>query len=115
MAGSERLIRGEYSLQTLFTFGPGDVLQLGGELFGVAADYRTEEGKYPVTRIRVDYPTVKEAAAAYAHLAELLDPTLDLLRREGNRLVFRDYAGRFGLVQLTGGQIKISVNIAERP
>lgn len=40
--GSERLIRGPYSLQTIYTFGEGDIFQLQGQLFGVVANYRDE-------------------------------------------------------------------------
>lgn len=115
IAGSERLIRGEYSLQLLYTLGPGDVLQLGGEVFGVAADYRAREGGNPVTMIQVDYPGEKEASSAFAHLVAVLDPALEPLEQSTKRLVFRDYAERFGVVQLAGQRIKISVCLAERP
>jgi hypothetical protein len=115
LAGSERLIRGEYSLQSLYTLGPGDVLQLGGKLFGMAADYLAGEGGHPETRIRVAYPGEKEASAAFAHLVALLDPALEPLEQGANRLVFRDFSGRFGVMERDGPVIEVLVHLAARP
>jgi len=115
VAGSERLVRGEYSLQAIYTFGPGDVLQLGGKIFGVAADYRVGEGGEPVTRIWIDYPDERDSIAALAHLADVLDPTLELLQQKPGRLVFQDHAGRIGYVGMQQHRVSISINLAGIP
>lgn len=112
--GSERLIRGEYSLQSLYTLGPGDVLQLGGEIFVVAADYLSDSGS-PETRIRAVYPDTGRAARAFAHLLAVLDPAMEPLEQTGERLVFCDFAGRFGLAVLEGSVIEIRVNLTSSP
>jgi len=115
ISGSERLIRGEYSLQSLYTLGPGDVLQLGGRIFGVAADYPAAAGDTPETRIRVAFPDAGRAARAFAHLLAVLDPAMEPLEQTGERLVFRDFAGRFGLAVLEGPVIEIRVNLSSSP
>ncbi len=115
IAGSERLIRGEYSLQSLYTLGPGDVLQLGGKLFGVAADYQTAGSEVPETRILVTYPDVERAKAVFAHLRSVLDPALEPLETRGHRLVFNDFAGRFGMAVQEGPGIEVRVNLAGHP
>ncbi len=45
VAGSERLVRGPFGLQAIYTLGDGDVLQLGGRLTGAAADVRDAAGE----------------------------------------------------------------------
>ncbi len=53
--GSERLIRGPYGLQPYFTFGEGDILSLGGRVFGALANYRMPDGA-SFDRLIVPYP-----------------------------------------------------------
>lgn len=113
--GSERLVRGEFSLQSLYTFGPGDVLKLGGEIFGVAADYEVRGGETPETRMRIEYPDATRATGAFNHLKSVLDPGFETLELTEERLVFFDFAGRFGVVHLVGEEIRISVNVAGKP
>jgi hypothetical protein len=115
IAGSERLIRGEYSLESLYTLGPGDVLQLGGEVFGVAADYTATGDSGPETVIRVIYPTADRATQAFAHLQAVLDPALDPLEKSRELLVFRDFAGKFGTAKLEAPAIEVRVNLASPP
>jgi hypothetical protein len=116
--GSERLIRGPYSLQALYTLGPGDILQLGGSIVGVAADYSAGssvgEGMAE-TLIHVPYPDQEQAGKAFAHLAAALDPSLEVLHEAPGQLAFRDFAGRYGQVRLDGAVIEIRVNLAEAP
>jgi len=115
VAGSERLVRGEFSLQSLYTLGPGDVLQLGGETFGIAADYVVQDSDRPETRVRVVYPGPVRASAAFDTLKAALDPELHALETSKTRLLFRDFAGRFGLVMLEGDVVEVRVNLATRP
>ena len=45
--GSERFIRGPIAMEPIFTFGRGDVLQLGGLVFAVLGDYQsTKQNRY---------------------------------------------------------------------
>ena len=115
IGGTERLIRGEYSLQALYTLGPGDVLQLGGEIFGVAADYTVPGDNPPVSQIRVTYPDVTRAEKAFAHLLAVLDPALEPLEKRDDLLVFRDFAGRYGQVVCGSGVIDVRVNLTVKP
>jgi hypothetical protein len=104
--GSEMLVRGQFGLQPIFTFGNGDVLQLRGKVFAVVGDYyevggegRTEEKKVgphdlqapavtdtissaagTYTRIVVLYPDRGSARRAYSNLVKNLDPYLQVLR-----------------------------------
>ena len=43
--GSERIVRGPFTLQEVMTLGEGDVLQLGGSTTAVAADYGLPDGR----------------------------------------------------------------------
>ncbi len=102
MQGSEQLIRGPYSLQNLFTFGPEDILSLArGRLWAAAADYPAgARGAQPFTRIIVQYPDRAAAVAAFGHLVSNLDPYLTTLSKSDSRLVFRDYQQKYGIVEL---------------
>jgi len=114
LPGSGRLVCGEYSLQSIYTFGQGDMLQLGGELFGAAAEYRADNGTV-VTRIVVKYPDRARAEAAMAGLQSGLDPALTPLVKTDTLLLFQDWKDRFGLVKLIETRLDIRVNLAGRP
>ena len=125
--GSEALVRGQFGLQPIFTFGSGDVLLLGGKVFAVVGDYRedgagqdAEPDAATYTRLMVLYPGRSAARRAYAHLVANLDPYLEVLRKSaggsgGTGFVFRDYQGKFGLVELRGRLMDIKVNLSKEP
>ncbi len=113
VAGSERVIRGPYGLQPIITLGDGDILSLGGERTAVSGDYR-QDGAV-VTLIRCDYGDGGAAREAFGHLADNLDPYLDPVERSDDRLVFRDYAGRYGVAAVDGPIMTIRVNLPEPP
>ncbi|MEJ2055217.1 MAG: hypothetical protein P8X42_14975, partial [Calditrichaceae bacterium] len=77
--GSEKIIRGQYSLQSVYTFGDGDILQLGGKIFGVVANYKNDQQK-SFTQIIVPYPSKEKAQAVYDHLITILDPYLTVIK-----------------------------------
>ncbi len=112
--GSERIVRGPYSLQAIFTLGEGDVLMLGGKIFGVAGNV-VAPGDSSRTLIRIPYPDVETARAAFANLVENLDPYLEVLRADPDRLLFRDYREKYGEAFLADSMIEIRVNLAEPP
>jgi hypothetical protein len=107
--GSERLLRGPYSLQTLGTIGEGDVLLLGGKIFAVSADYKDGSGGAH-TEIMVRYPDAKYAAKAYSHLLSNLDPLLQVIEKKDNTFSFKDQAGKFGAASLDGDLLTIKLN-----
>ena len=63
---SVRLLRGPYGLQSIFTLGEGDVMQLGRKITAVSGRYRDANGKYSL--ILADYPTAAAARKAFDHL-----------------------------------------------
>ncbi len=115
VAGSERVIRGPYTLQAIVTLGEGDVLQLAAkEVTAIAGDYLDAAGARS-SRIVADYPTPEGAAGAFANVRDNLDPYLAIIERSEARLVFRDHAGRFGAVTRTAARIEVRANLPAAP
>ena len=114
IAGSQRLIRGPYAMQPIFTLGEGDILQLGGKVFGMVADYAGGDDSV-YTRIIVPYPDRKTAQTAYGHLVDNLDSYLTVLSKRGSGFAFEDYRKKYGLVSLSENVLDIKVNLSTRP
>ncbi|HEY3380827.1 MAG TPA: DUF6599 family protein [Vicinamibacterales bacterium] len=113
VAGSQRLIRGPFSLQALYTLGDGDILQLGGKLTAVAGNYRDAGGAY--TLVAVAYPDAAAARKALANVQQNLDKYLKSVNSTPSRLVFKDYENKFGSLTLTGRQIEIRLHLTRQP
>jgi hypothetical protein len=109
IAHSERVVRGPSTLDDIYTLGSGDVLQLKGKVTALAADYKDH------TLIAAEYPDSESAKAAFDHACENLDSYLEVVDRSDTRLVFKDYASRFGTIVLDGNRIEVFVNLQERP
>jgi hypothetical protein len=114
VAGSERLIRGPFALQPIFTFGEGDILRLGGKVFGLVADY-TGGNDSIYTRIMIPYQDRATAQAAYGHLVDNLDSYLTILRKRASGFAFEDYRKKYGLVSLSDNVLDIKVNLSTPP
>lgn len=114
IAGSERLIRGPYGLQPIFTLGEGDVLQLGGKIFAVVGDYRLADTS-TYTCLVVSHPDSMRAAAALAYLIQHFDPYHTILDRRDNGFSFRDFAGKFGSVAVQDSVLSIHINLPRQP
>lgn len=112
--GSERLIRGPYGLQPIFTFGEGDILQLGGKVFGLVANYRDDKNEV-FTRILIPYPDKASASSAFQNLCANLDPYLKVLKQWENGFSFLDYQKKFGCVELKEQTLEIQVNLSVEP
>jgi hypothetical protein len=112
--GSGRIIRGPYSLQSLYTFGEGDILQLGDRIFGIAARYR-EAGNGDFIHILIPYPDSDAAKQAFMNLISNLDPYLTMLQKDGKSLLFEDYKDEFGFVRLDQNVLDIKVNLEKKP
>jgi hypothetical protein len=110
---SVRLIRGQYALQSIFTLGDGDVLQLGRKTTAVCGAYRGANGKY--TLILADYPTAAAAAEAFDHLRKNLDNHLTVQENAEHRLVFKDHDDRFASVSVTGKRLSITLHLSSPP
>jgi hypothetical protein len=114
VAGSERVIRGPFTLEPFITLGEGDVLQLRGELTAVAAEFEDGDGQRS-TRIVVPYGDAEAAGPAFAHLVSNLDPYLEVLSSGHDRLVFKDYRERYGEVVRDDHWLRLHVDLVSRP
>jgi hypothetical protein len=114
VAGSERILRGGFGLQAIYTLGDGDMLQLGGTITAVAGEYK-DAALGPHARIVADYPTPAQAAAVLKHIRASLDSYLQLVTMTDARLVFQDYEKKFGVVTATGRRLEVVVRLAKPP
>ncbi len=111
---SVRLIRGPYGLQSVYTLGEGDILQLGGNVTAVAGNY-VDSSRGAWTRLDVTYPTAAAATAALANLQDHLDPYLTAVSRSPARLVFSDYEKKFGEATVVGAKLTLRLHLREQP
>jgi len=112
---SVRLIRGPYALQSVAgSLGEGDLLRLGGRIAAVAGDYRQPGGAVS-TRVIAEYPSAEAASEAFHHLRDGLDPLLKVLGAGEDRMVFRDRAGKFGVVSLAGSRLDVQLELSSQP
>ncbi len=107
--GSERLVRGPYGLQPYFTFGEGDILSLGGRVFGALAEYRTAD-KSAFTRLIIHYPDPATASAVLTHLRANLDPYLRVTGDRPDGFDFVDFQARKGSVSRSGAVLDLRFN-----
>jgi hypothetical protein len=110
---SIRLIRGPYALQSVFTLGSGDILQLGRKLTAVAGSYQDAGGKY--TLVLADYPTEQAAQAAWLNVQNHLDKYLTVHEKGDRRLVFKDFSNEYGVVSFAGTRVTVQVHLARKP
>jgi hypothetical protein len=111
--GTFRLVRGPFGLQSVYTLGDGDILQMGGKVVGAAANYKDASGAY--TLLLVPYPTPAAAKSAFASVQKNLDKYLKPLTTTPGRLVFKDYENKFGVVSLAGPKIDVRLHLAKEP
>jgi hypothetical protein len=112
--GSERVVRGPFTLESLYTLGEGDILALTTGATAVAAQYDGPDAER-TTRIIARYPDEAAAESAFGGLVTNLDSYIEVLSSEPARLVFSDYAGRFGEVVRDGAVLDIRVHLSTRP
>jgi hypothetical protein len=114
VVGSERLLRGPVALQSIFTLGTGDILQLKGKLFAMSGDYQSDQGE-AYTLLVVPYPETQQASAAYQHLLANLDSYLQVVSQADRRFVFVDYQQKFGLVELQEAVLTVRLHLGKKP
>jgi len=107
---SQTIFRGPYGLQSVYTFGKGDVFHLNGKIFGVAANYSTDSTEH-ITKIVIPYPSSELAEKAYNHLISNLDPYHKIIEKYENHFVFKDYNQKYGKVMIDGSIIRITVHL----
>lgn len=112
--GSEKIIRGPYALQPIYTFGEGDMLQLGGKIFGVVANYKSEDNAH-YTKIVIPYPSADKARAVFNHLIQDLDPYLTILEKNDMDFIFQDYKKKYGKVKLASEKLFILFHLESKP
>ncbi|MBN2344952.1 MAG: hypothetical protein JXO51_01085 [Candidatus Aminicenantes bacterium] len=112
--GSVLLLRGPYSLQSVYTLGEGDILRLEGRRFAAAAGYRDETGA-AYTRIVATYEDAALAGAVFASLRSGLDPYHEVLEAGDDHFLFRDFQGLFGAAEVRARAIEIRVKMPRRP
>lgn len=107
---SAKIFRGNYALQSIYTFGSGDIFLLGGKIFGVLGDYRITEGNN-FTLLLIPYPDVDSARKAYQNVQFNLDPYLEVIKKDTTQLIFKDYKNLYGIIKLKSHQIEIKINL----
>ena len=114
IAGSEKIIRGQYALQPIYTFGEGDIFQLEGKIFGAVASYRTgNDARH--TRIIIPYIDSAKAQAVFNHLIQNLDPYLTILEKSEAGFIFQDYKKKYGKVELASEKLFILIHLESKP
>jgi hypothetical protein len=111
VSGSERILRGPYSLQRIYTFGDGDMLKLGGQIFGFAAKYKNGAETY--TQIYIAYSDRDEALKILQHMRNNLDSYLEVVSEKDDRFFFKDYKEQFGMVVCSNNLLYIKTGLSE--
>ncbi|HSQ34785.1 MAG TPA: DUF6599 family protein, partial [Candidatus Binatia bacterium] len=112
--GTALLLRGPYSLQTLYTFGAGDMLLLAGKIFAAAAVYREASGA-SYTMIVVPYGDDASARSAFVHLRRNLDRYIQVVGDGVDFFNFKDFRNEFGRAEVRGPRLEIMVGLAQLP
>jgi hypothetical protein len=110
---SVRLIRGPYALQSVFTLGSGDILQLGRKILAVSGNYEDAGGKHSL--VLVDYPTEAAAQKALLNVQANLDNYLKMQEKSERRLVFKDFNNEYGVVSVAGKRLTVQVHLSKYP
>ena len=114
VAGSERLIRGQYGLQPVYTLGPGDILQLQDKTYALIAQYKAADDSL-YTRIYVPYADKQAADKTFKYIQKNLDSYIEVVNSNDSEIIFRDYRKRYGSISLNGNVIDIKVNLFREP
>lgn len=112
--GTALLLRGPYSLQTVYTLGDGDILLLGSKIFAAAAVYREPAGA-GYTMIVAPYADVAMARSAFANLRSHLDRYIQVTGEGADFFIFKDFQNLFGRAEIRENRLVILVKLAQRP
>jgi hypothetical protein len=114
VAGSERIIRGRYALQPIYTFGEGDILSLSRSRSAVYAKYESDS-QPTYSLLRIEYPGESSARHAFEHIGQNLDPYITILNETMRRLIFKDYKNEYGQIVCDGQIIEIRFHLNSKP
>ena len=109
--GSFRLIRGDYALQSIFSLGPANALNLTPGQTAAAGDYRVDKETW--TLIICSYPDAAKAQTAFERLSNQLDANLKVTRRETSGLVFEDYANEYGTIRVLENRVEVRLHLSK--
>ncbi|PJB81482.1 MAG: hypothetical protein CO090_03180 [Acidobacteria bacterium CG_4_9_14_3_um_filter_49_7] len=111
--GSVRLARGPVALQSVYTLGEGDILQLNRQNWAMVADYRSK-GKTETLVLAV-YADEPFARKVFSSLLKNLDPYLKVIRSNETAFIFQDYAGEYGIASIHGRILDIRLHVISVP
>ncbi len=112
--GTALLLRGPYSLQSVYTLGDGDILRLAGKIFAAAAEYREPTGA-AYTMIVAPYPEAALARASFDNLRDHLDRYIQVLGEGGDFFNFKDFQNDFGRAEVRENRLVILVKLTQLP
>jgi len=110
--GSELLIRGMYSLQSVYVLGEGDILLLKDKIFGAIAQYKGKDNT-TYNQLAVKYPDAGYSRNAFSHLLANLDSYIKVKEKKDDFFTFTDYKGKSGNVLLKGETLRIIFNLVQ--
>jgi hypothetical protein len=105
------IFRGMYSLQTIYTFGEGDILLQRGKIFGAAVEYKNSPSNYFVLIVR--YPSKSLATGAFNNLMSRLDNTKKVIDKKSNYFAFQDHANKFGVAKLNDEVLRLEIHLTK--
>lgn len=114
ISGSELIIRGPYGMQTIYTFGPKEILGLNGVHYAVLADYVDSNGA-SFTWIKIDYLEKTTARNVFENIQKNLDSYLKPIRIEEKTFVFSDYKNEFAEIELNRQFLSIKIHLKSIP
>ena len=109
-AGSERIVCGKYSLQSIYRFGPPGILGLENRNYGIAAEYKAADGS-TFTRLRIKYPDEHKAAEILTGINQNLDLSLAKIKSSNDVLVFQDDKKKYGIIEKNGNFLDIRLHL----
>ncbi len=113
-ANTQRIIRGQITLKSIYTFGPRDILNLNGKIFGVSAEYGSQNISDHTT-ILITYPDSKTCNHAFKNLILNLDSYLVIIKQDRSKLIFKDYESKYGQVTVSENIMKLIVYLKNPP
>ena len=113
VAKSERLLRGQYALQPVYTFGFGDIFLQKRRLWAVMADYR--DGEQVFSRIQINYPDAANAQQAFQNVVQNLDSYHHVYHTAADELIFEDYQQQFSHLFLKGDTLHALIHLNKSP
>jgi len=107
---TELIIRGRYGLQSIYTFGPENILNLSGKNYALVADYKIPaQGTF--SWLKIQYEQAEAAREVFNNIKEKLDPLSSVMKSAEDSFTFIDYKKEYGIVRQEGNFISIKINL----